>query len=121
MTLYPFAGNNILYKNLSTKKLKYMKEYSRIIIITLLSLASIVSCKKNNTPKDYLASINSKTWWGSITYTGKAPEYYSVYFNSDYKFIMEPRIGRLCRAVDFKWKAVDDDVSLLCNKGRYFR
>jgi hypothetical protein len=42
-----------------------------------------MSCNKDNTSKDYMASIKGKTWWGMFTYTGNTSEYYSVHFNED--------------------------------------
>lgn len=59
-----------------------MKKYISIILLTLLA-GLISSCKKDATPKDYSASIKDKTWWGTLSYTGKALEYYSVHFNAD--------------------------------------
>ena len=65
-----------------------------IITLSLLFIAVniLVSCKKTDAPtpvspapvsRDYSASIKDKSWLGEITYTGKTPEYYSVYFKAD--------------------------------------
>jgi hypothetical protein len=60
-----------------------MKKYKNIMLVTLLLIGIIVSCKKSSTPKDYAASIKDKTWSGELAYTGKTTEYYSVHFNAD--------------------------------------
>ncbi len=62
-----------------------MKKYSNLILLTIWSTGILFSCKKNSNlaPKDYYASVNNKTWWGELTYTGKPTEYYSVQFNTD--------------------------------------
>jgi hypothetical protein len=60
-----------------------MKKYTGIALITLLSVVAINSCKKNDTPKDYNASIKGKTWVGKFADPGKEPAYYSIYFNAD--------------------------------------
>jgi hypothetical protein len=62
-----------------------MKKYSSIVKVALISIALLVSCKKNiNTaPKDYAASVREKTWSGEITYNGDSVQYYTVRFNAD--------------------------------------
>ena len=51
-----------------------MKKYSRIILVALLLMEIIVSCKKSNTlpatSKDYTASIEDRNWWGMLTNAG---------------------------------------------------
>jgi hypothetical protein len=55
------------------------------MLVVLLSTGMLFSCKKSSTPapKDYVASVKDKTWWGMLAYTGKPQEYYSVHFNTD--------------------------------------
>lgn len=62
-----------------------MKKYISIIIVTAALLGGITGCKKNNDASStgYGSSIKDKTWSGTLTYTGKTPEYYSVHFNAD--------------------------------------
>ena len=65
-----------------------MKKYSRILLATFLSSGILFGCKKDKTvktpePKDYSLSVENKTWWGELAYTGKPIEYYSVHFNAD--------------------------------------
>jgi|WetSurMetagenome_2_1015567.scaffolds.fasta_scaffold95850_2 hypothetical protein len=61
-----------------------MKKYTFLISILFLATMLIVNCSKNDSAaKDYSASIKDKTWWGSLAYTGKDAEYYSVHFNAD--------------------------------------
>jgi len=61
-----------------------MKKYIHVIFVTLSIACVLPGCKKStgNPPKDYAAFINDKTWWGTLTYTGKTQEYYSVHFNA---------------------------------------
>jgi hypothetical protein len=60
-----------------------MKKYLSIFLLLLLSAGALISCKKDNKPKDLRASFADKTWSGSMTYTGLDAEYYSVRFNND--------------------------------------
>ena len=64
-----------------------MKKYIVAMLFALLSTGVLFSCKKSSTPvstpKDYAASIKDKTWWGVMTYTGQALQYYSVHFYAD--------------------------------------
>ena len=60
-----------------------MKKYLSIISITLLSIATLFNCNDEDAaPKDYAASIKDKTWWGTLTNSGEAIQYYSVHFNA---------------------------------------
>jgi len=70
-----------------------MKKHFSIILETLIVLGIFSSCEKSNTLKDYSASIKDKTWWGTITYTGQIPEYYSIHFNSDNSLIWSQLSG----------------------------
>ncbi len=62
-----------------------MKRYGCTISMMILFMSIIPGCKKESgpPPKDYSLSINGKSWWGMLTYTGNSPEYYSVHFKSD--------------------------------------
>ncbi len=60
-----------------------MKRYPSLILVALVLIGILCSCKKNSTDKDYGASIKDKTWWGQLSYTGKPLEYYSVHFKAD--------------------------------------
>lgn len=60
-----------------------MKKYIKFCVVTILLVINMAACKKENDLKDYISSINEKTWWGELTYTGKTPEVYSVHFNAD--------------------------------------
>jgi hypothetical protein len=70
-----------------------MKKHLALIIVTLILAPIINSCKKDSAPKDYTTSIKDKTWWGTLTYAGKATEYYSVYFNTDNSLIWSQLSG----------------------------
>ena len=59
-----------------------MKKCINLMLVTLLSMCILVSCKKS-TSKDYSLSVKDKTWWGVFTYTGQPLQYYSVHFNAD--------------------------------------
>jgi hypothetical protein len=67
-----------------------MEKYSRVIVISLLSLITISSCKKD---KDYNKVIKNKTWWGQLSNPGEAPQYYSVYFKADGSLIWGQRVA----------------------------
>jgi hypothetical protein len=54
-----------------------------LYIFSMMILFCGCNKDKTPTPKNYAASINDKTWWGVVTYTGKTPQYYSVHFNTD--------------------------------------
>jgi hypothetical protein len=62
-----------------------MQKYISILSALILMMGLITGCKKNNSDDnvDYSDSVNDKTWGGTMTYTGKTPEYYSVHFNPD--------------------------------------
>ena len=60
-----------------------MKQYTAILLLAISIVAFTSSCKKSNDAKDYTGIIKDKVWWGEITYTGKATEYYSVQFKAD--------------------------------------
>lgn len=60
-----------------------MKKYFRGILIILFSTLVMLSCNEDDASKGYAASIKDKTWWGTLTYTGEAAQYYSVHFNGD--------------------------------------
>lgn len=74
-----------------------MKKYSGTIAIILFSVGSMISCKKSSdsTPpvKDYAASINDKTWWGTFTINGQTAQYYSVHFNGDNSLVWSQLSG----------------------------
>ena len=72
-----------------------MKKYINPILVTLLLAGTACSCKKSNSaaPKDYTASIKDKTWWGTLTYTGKTTEYYSVVFKADNSLLWSQMSG----------------------------
>ena len=59
------------------------------ILITLIFSAVIFSnCKKEKVQsKDYTASVNDKTWWGTFHNAGEAIQYYSVHFNADHSVV----------------------------------
>jgi hypothetical protein len=70
--------------------MKCLKRISLLLVITTL----LFSCKKSNDappPKDYAASIKDKNWWGTLAYTGKTPEYYSVAFKADNSLMWSQR------------------------------
>ena len=62
-----------------------MKKYPGIIFVLLLSAGILSSCKKDSdsSSKKITESIKDKSWSGTIIYTGKPTEYYSVHFNAD--------------------------------------
>lgn len=62
-----------------------MKKYISVIMIIVALVSFITGCKKSNSsvPDGTTSPIVDKTWSGTITYTGKTPEYYSVRFNAD--------------------------------------
>ena len=64
-----------------------MKSYLYLILIPLLSTAIILTCKKDDTPKDYTESIKGKTLWGSLISAGETTQYCSVHFNTDNSFV----------------------------------
>src|SRR5688572_28553732 len=68
-----------------------MKEYSSIILVTLLSVSTMVSCKKE--AKDYTAFIKDKIWWGMLTNAGGQAEYYSVHFKTDNSLLWNQLAG----------------------------
>jgi len=75
-----------------------MKKQCRLFAVLLSSVFLVAGCKKTttpdgNTPKDYLASIADKTWWGTFNYTGQAEEYYSMHFNADNTFDWDQFLG----------------------------
>jgi hypothetical protein len=70
-----------------------VKKYITIALVTLMMIAILNSCKKDSPHKDYTASIKDKTWWGTLTYTGQAPEYYSIHFNGDNSFTWSQLLG----------------------------
>jgi hypothetical protein len=70
-----------------------MKKYISIILVTLLSMGIIDSCKKDSTSKDYTNAIKSKTWWGTLTNPGETAQYYSVYFNADNSLVWSQQSG----------------------------
>jgi hypothetical protein len=70
-----------------------MKKNLRYIFFTLASIVILAGCKKDNSPKDYAKSIKDKTWWGTLTYTGQAPEYYSIHFNENNSFTWSQLLG----------------------------
>ncbi len=84
--------------------------YLKISLITLLLIGILFSCKKNSAPepKDYTASIKDKTWWGELTYTGKATEIYCVHFNSDNTLVW----GQLSGDYTGKWRLNSDILTM---------
>jgi hypothetical protein len=67
-----------------------MERHSRVIVIAMLSLITIISCKKD---KDYNKVIKNKTWWGQLTNPGELPQYYSMYFKEDGSLIWSQRLA----------------------------
>ncbi|MEO5564189.1 MAG: hypothetical protein ABIR18_12160, partial [Chitinophagaceae bacterium] len=70
-----------------------MKSCISIMVLAVLTMTIIVSCKKDRAPKDYTPSIKNKTWWGQFTNAGETAQYYSVYFNGDGNFLWTTRNG----------------------------
>jgi hypothetical protein len=60
---------------------------SIIIFFFLAFIAMPVACKKGSDSKDYSQSIKGRAWWGTLTYSGKNPEYYTIHFNTDNSFL----------------------------------
>jgi hypothetical protein len=62
-----------------------MKKYIGILLVSLIIIFFLASCKKDNTTtaKDYGALVKAKIWTGEFTYTGQPTGYYSVQFNAD--------------------------------------
>ena len=60
-----------------------MRNNIRVILFTIVSTIMLFGCNEDDPTKDYAASIRNKTWWGTLTNTGEAAQYYSVHFDTD--------------------------------------
>src|SRR6266542_4422176 len=83
-----------------------MKKYISTILLTLTMVMD--SCIKSDTPKDYAVSIKDKTWWGTITYTGKTTEYYSVHFDADSSLLWSQLSGDYAG----KWRIANRQLTM---------
>lgn len=72
-----------------------MKKYINIMMVTLMVMGLLFSCKKSSTPipKDYTVLIKDKTWWGQLIYTGQTAEYYCIQFNTNGSFTWSQLLG----------------------------
>ena len=89
-----------------------MKKHVCTILTTLIVLGFFSGCEKSDTKKDYSASIKDKTWWGTITYTGEIPEYYSIHYSADNSLIWSQLSG------DFEghWVINGNQVTITLNE-----
>ncbi len=72
-----------------------MKRCIRIILVSLLTVMILASCKKDkdNASKDYGVAIRNKTWWGQLSNPGESLQYYSVFFNGDSTLLWSQQAG----------------------------
>src|SRR5438270_6038822 len=72
-----------------------MKKYLMPVYFLLLVAAMVASCKKSDTSpqKDFAASINDKTWWGTMSYAGLNTSYYSIHFNASGSLVWSEMSG----------------------------
>jgi hypothetical protein len=60
-----------------------MKKIISIIPVILIVMSILLSCKKSDSPINYVSTIKDKTWWGTFSNAGENNQYYSVHFNAD--------------------------------------
>lgn len=74
-----------VYSKFSPVKSIIVKKHINKIILIANFVGFIGACNKsdNAVPNVNASSIKDKTWSGSLTYSGKTTEYYSVRFNGD--------------------------------------
>jgi len=70
-----------------------MKKVISIIPVILFVMSITFSCKKDNEPKDYGASIKDKKWWGTFSNAGENIQYYCVHFNADSSLVWSQLSG----------------------------
>lgn len=90
---YGFVLYIVTKKNNYLLKINKMKKHVSIMLVTVLLMCFITSCKKSSVTKDYTVSVKGKTWWGQLTNAGETIQYYSVYFNGDGSLLWTQRAG----------------------------
>ena len=100
----------LVRKHLPTPKTFDMKKYLLQTAIVLILISTLNGCKKSNdsAANKYGATINGKTWWGTVTIPGQKPQNYSVHYNADSSFVWNEQVGEYLG----HWSITDNHLTL---------